>query len=67
MGNTEKKLTGAMEALNKGNYQNSFDIFKPFPANWIDNNLKNSYGVILDDIVSAVYTILVLLIINMQL
>ena len=29
MGNTEKKLTEAMEALNEGNYQNSFDIFKP--------------------------------------
>jgi len=29
MGSTEKKLTEAMEALNKGNCQNSFDIFKP--------------------------------------
>jgi TPR repeat protein len=29
MGDTEKKLIEAMEALNEGSYQNSFDIFKP--------------------------------------
>ena len=41
-----------------------FDIIKPFPANWIDKNIQNSYGVILDDIVAAIYTIIFLLIIN---
>ena len=41
-----------------------FDIFKIFPANYIDQNFKNGYGVILDDIVAAIYTILTLLIIN---
>ena len=29
MGNTEKKLKEAIEALNDGNYQISFDVFKP--------------------------------------
>ena len=29
MGKTEKKLTEAMEALDEGRYQNSFDIFRP--------------------------------------
>ena len=41
-----------------------FDIAKPFPINWIHNNIKNSYGVILDDIVAGIYTIITLTIIN---
>ena len=41
-----------------------FDILKPFPANWIDKNLKNSYGIILDDIVAGIYTIITLTLIN---
>jgi len=41
-----------------------FDILKPFPANWIDKNMKNSYGIILDDIVAGIYTIITLALIN---
>ncbi len=41
-----------------------FDIFKLFPANYIDKNFKNGYGVILDDIVAGVYTILTMIILN---
>ena len=41
-----------------------FDIIKIFPANYIDKNLKNGYGVIMDDIVAGVYTILTLMIFN---
>ena len=41
-----------------------FDIFKPYPANWIDKNMKNSYGIILDDIIAGIYTIIILSIIN---
>ena len=41
-----------------------FDILKPFPANWIDKNMRNSYGIILDDIVSGIYTIIILALIN---
>ena len=41
-----------------------FDILKIFPANFIDKNLKNGYGVILDDIVAGIYTILTLIILN---
>ena len=37
-----------------------FDILKPYPINWIDKNLKNSYGVILDDICAAIYTIIII-------
>ena len=41
-----------------------FDIIKIFPANYIDKKYKNGYGVILDDIVAAIYTILTLVILN---
>jgi phosphatidylglycerophosphatase A len=41
-----------------------FDIFKPFPANYIDNNFKNGYGVIMDDIIAGIYTILTLITLN---
>ena len=41
-----------------------FDIVKIFPANIIDKNLNNALGVILDDLVAALYTIIILYIIN---
>ncbi len=41
-----------------------FDILKPFPANWIDKNMRNSFGIILDDIVAGIYTIIILALIN---
>ena len=41
-----------------------FDILKPFPANWIDKNMKSSYGILLDDIIAGIYTIIVLFLIN---
>ena len=41
-----------------------FDILKPFPANWIDKNYKNSFGVILDDLIAGVFTLFTLFLIN---
>ena len=41
-----------------------FDIVKPFPANYIDKNLKNGYGVIIDDIIAGIYTTLTMIILN---
>ena len=41
-----------------------FDIVKIFPANLIDKNLKNALGVILDDLIAALYTIITLYILN---
>ena len=32
-----------------------FDIFKPYPISYIDKNLKNGFGIVLDDIVAAIY------------
>ena len=41
-----------------------FDITKIFPANIIDKKMKNSLGVLLDDLVASLYTILTLYTIN---
>ena len=41
-----------------------FDILKIYPANWIDKNIKNSLGVILDDLVAGIYYVIVLGIMN---
>ncbi len=41
-----------------------FDIAKIFPANIIDKKMKNSLGVLLDDLVASLYTIITLYTIN---
>ena len=35
-----------------------FDIWKPYPINYIDNNVKGSLGIMLDDILASIYTII---------
>jgi len=37
-----------------------FDIWKPFPVNYADNNISGSLGIMLDDIIAAIYSILIL-------
>ena len=37
-----------------------FDIVKIFPANIIDKKMNNSLGVLLDDIIASIYTILII-------
>ena len=41
-----------------------FDILKIFPANIIDKRLKSAFGVILDDLIAGIYTVIVLYIVN---
>ncbi len=41
-----------------------FDISKLFPASYFDKQLHNGYGVILDDIIAGLYTVLTIMIIN---
>ena len=41
-----------------------FDILKIFPANIVDNKLKSSFGVILDDLIAGIYTTIILYILN---
>ena len=40
-----------------------FDIWKPFPINYIDINTEGSLGIMLDDILAGIYTIIILIII----
>ncbi|HQR04514.1 MAG: phosphatidylglycerophosphatase A [Proteobacteria bacterium] len=37
-----------------------FDIVKPPPARWFDTQVKNGFGVMMDDVVAAGYTVLAL-------
>ena len=37
-----------------------FDISKPYPINYIDNNVKGSLGIMLDDIFASFYSIIML-------
>jgi len=40
-----------------------FDILKPYPANKVDKEMKNGFGVMFDDVIAGVYSSFVLLII----
>ena len=37
-----------------------FDIVKPFPVSWPDKHLNGGLGIVLDDILAGLYTLLVL-------
>ena len=38
-----------------------FDILKPFPVNFFDKKFKNSFGVIMDDVIAGFYVVLSLI------
>ena len=40
-----------------------FDIWKPFPINYIDKNTEGALGIMLDDMLAGIYTIIILIII----
>ena len=37
-----------------------YDIKKPWPASYYDRKIKNGYGVMMDDVIAALYTVLTL-------
>ena len=39
-----------------------FDIKKPFPINFFDQKFKNSFGVIMDDVIAGFYVVITLII-----
>ena len=41
-----------------------FDIVKPFPISLVDKKIKNSFGVMLDDIIAALFSGIILFIIS---
>jgi len=40
-----------------------FDIWKPYPISYVDNNVKGALGIMLDDILASVCSIIILIII----
>ena len=43
-----------------------FDIVKPFPVSYFDKNFKNYFGIIMDDIMAGVYSMLVIYLISLK-
>lgn len=41
-----------------------FDIFKPWPIRFIDEKVKGGFGVILDDVMAGIYSLIVLRILS---
>ena len=39
-----------------------FDIWKPYPINYVDNNTKGALGIMFDDILAGIFTIIILII-----
>jgi phosphatidylglycerophosphatase A len=37
-----------------------FDILKPFPINLVDNNIKNGFGVMFDDVIAGIFSTIIL-------
>ena len=40
-----------------------FDIWKPYPVNYVDDNIKGPLGIMLDDIFASIYSIIILIVI----
>jgi phosphatidylglycerophosphatase A len=38
-----------------------FDILKPFPINYLDQRFKNGFGIVIDDVVAGIITLLILI------
>ena len=43
-----------------------FDIIKPFPVSYFDKNFKNFFGIIMDDLMAGLYSILLIYIISLK-
>ena len=37
-----------------------FDIWKPFPINWLDRSVKGGFGIMLDDVAAALYALIII-------
>ena len=40
-----------------------FDIWKPYPVGYVDDNVKGAFGIMLDDILAGIYSIICLIMI----
>ena len=43
-----------------------FDIVKPFPVSYFDKNYKNFFGIIMDDIMAGIYTMMIIYLISLK-
>ena len=43
-----------------------FDIIKPFPVNYFDKNFKNYFGIIMDDIMAGLYSMILIYLISLK-
>ena len=43
-----------------------FDIIKPFPVSYFDKNFKNYFGIIMDDIMAGLYSMLLIYLISLK-
>ena len=43
-----------------------FDILKPFPVNYFDKNYKNYFGIIMDDIIAGLYSMILIYLISLK-
>ena len=43
-----------------------FDILKPFPVNYFDKNHKNYFGIIMDDIMAGLYSMILIYLISLK-
>ena len=43
-----------------------FDILKPFPVNYFDKNFKNYFGIIMDDIMAGLYSMILIYLISLK-
>ena len=43
-----------------------FDIRKPFPVSFFDKNFKNYFGIIMDDIMAGLYSMLLIYLISLK-
>ena len=37
-----------------------FDIWKPFPVDWLDRSVKGGLGIMLDDVAAALYALVLI-------
>ena len=42
-----------------------FDILKPFPVSYFDQNHKNYFGIIMDDIMAGVYSMIIIYLVSL--
>ena len=43
-----------------------FDIVKPFPVSYFDKEHKNFFGIIMDDIMAGLYTMILIYLISLK-